>query len=245
MRRALYPIFFPAWTPRRLGPKLLAWFDAERTDLITIAGGNVSSFKDVVGAYDAVQGTEANQPNHGLASFNGRPGITPNGTSDELTRASTTGLPTGTTPFEAWLICDQTVAAADNGVRAWACWGGQTAATRFDIRRIVSGGVNRAAAGIGDNSGITVVSNGTVDFSGRHVVRVVCDGVNARVDVDGVAGTPTAVAHNFGTTNFRLFARNDASPALYCNGVFSALPITRLLDSTQAVQMLAYCNRRL
>jgi hypothetical protein len=43
------------WTPLKLGTSLLAWWDAERTDLITQASGLVSSWKDAVGGYDAVQ----------------------------------------------------------------------------------------------------------------------------------------------------------------------------------------------
>lgn len=232
------------WTPSDLGASLLALWDAERSDLITQASSLISSWKDVVAGYDAVQAVGASKFARGATSFNGRPGATMDGIDDEMLYASTTGLPAGATPFEAWAVFDQNVAPADATANVIIGWGGAAPGVRFILYRSVVGGVNRATAAVGNGTTAVIATNTSVDFSGRHVVRAIVSGTTLQVDVDGVAGAPVAVVPALGTTRLRIGSIPSDTGSSYGQGVANALPITAPLTTDQAAQMLAWGNAR-
>jgi len=230
------------WAPSNLGASLLALWDAERSDLITKSSGLVSSLKDSVAGYDAVQAVGASKPTYGATSFNGRPGLTLDGVDDQMTYGSTTGIPTGATPFEAWAVFDQNVGTGDMTNNTIMGWGGAGGSVRFDLLRMVSGGVNRAAINIGNGSTNVQVVNTSVDFSGRHVVRAIVTGTTAQIDVDGIASSPVSVVPALGTT--RLVIGAAPSLASFGQGILSAAGITAPLTTDQAALMLAWGNAR-
>ena len=65
------------WSPAALGASLLGWWDAERTDLITLSGSSVTSWADVVAGYAATQGVTASRPRWNAAAFGGVQNIVP------------------------------------------------------------------------------------------------------------------------------------------------------------------------
>src|SRR5688500_3331977 len=71
-----------------LGASLLAWWTADRADLITLSGSQVTSWKDVVAGYDVVQGVGGSRPLWSATSFNGAPSLTFDAIDDELTLGS-------------------------------------------------------------------------------------------------------------------------------------------------------------
>src|SRR5262245_31893093 len=76
------------FTPASLGASLLAWWSADRGDLITQSGGVVSSWKDSVAAYDCTAAGSV-QPAYSATGWKGAsPGITFDGVDDCLTLAS-------------------------------------------------------------------------------------------------------------------------------------------------------------
>ena len=80
------------WTPASL-PNLVAWYDAQAASTIILNGSTVSQWNDKSGhGYNAVQGTAASQPTHGATSFNGKPGLTFNGSSNAIVAAAPAGL---------------------------------------------------------------------------------------------------------------------------------------------------------
>ena len=233
------------WTPRRFGGGLYAAWDPEEPAFLSLSGGAVATWTDYARGAAPTQGLGAARPAYGVSDFNGRPIITPDAGDDQLTLTGVpASIPTGATPFEIWCIWNQTSLVADTTSRCAIGWGA-AATTGVVLRRAVISGVNRADMFVGNGSTGINPANLNVDFSGRHVVRAVVDGVNARVDVDGVAGTPLAVVPSIGTTRLRLFSTYVTTAANFAGGDFSGIWITRLQAADEAVRMYAYCNRRI
>ena len=227
------------WTPLVLSSSLIAWWDASRSDLITQAGGVVSSWRDIVGGYAAIQATGAAQPAYSATGFNGFPVISGDGVDDELTFAPLpAGFPTGATACEEWYLVDQKSLVADTTTRTIGSYGG--AVTR-SLRRLVTTGVNRAQT---SDSGSTV-SHGTADFSNRHVVRLIATGTQVNIEVDGVVGVVASQVSATSTSRLRFFAGSGTSAAAFALAGISERVITLPLSATNAALMLAYLSRRL
>jgi hypothetical protein len=231
------------WTPAALGSDLLAWWDAERSDLITHVGGAVSSWRDIVGGYDAVQAVGAAKPTYSTTSFNGRPGVGYDGADDELTGPYPVSFPVGAGGGEIWGATDQQAPGADATVRAAASLGNGTAAGRA-LERTVTASVNRVNARIGDGTSKTT-GVATVDFSGRHVIRSITDGTNIYSEIDGVRSTGTACVPTTTGARVRLGAGASAAAGSFWQGVHSTVLFTSLLTAPQAAQLYAYLNGRL
>lgn len=230
-----------AWTPLSLGASLKAWWDAAyNPTLITETAGAVSSWKDIVGAYDVVQATGAAQPIYSATSFNGTPGVTFDGTDDELTLVGVpAGIPTAAVPCEMWGLVDQTQAAAVAGFLAILAYG-NTGGTSRHIRRATDGSTNRANILVNNNA-----SNTNVDFSGRHVVRGIVGATTSNMNVDGIAGTDLVVVPATATTRLRIGAQCNTAAAGFWKGGVAAVLVTAPLSAGEAASMYSYLNTRL
>lgn len=237
--------FGPAWTPLDLGADLIAWWSADRADLITHSGGAVSSWKDIVAGYDAVQATGAAKPTYGATGWNGAaPGITGDGVDDALLLAPVPGaFPTGSTGGEAWALADQAAAASDGVTRTIAAWGNASAGSRH-LRRSVVSGVNCAEAIAGDGSVSAAATNLSVDFTGRHVVRVVTTPTSVRADVNGIAGSSVSTVPATLTNRFRLFANSTSGGGGYFQGTIRDVLLTSPLSGGNADLLLGYLTGR-
>ena len=236
--------FRGAWSPGSLGTALLGWWDAERdTSKITQSGGLVSSWADLVGSYAATQGVSASRPVWSATSFNGRPGITFDGSDDELTLASVP-FPTGASACEIWALVDQQDVVADTTNRRIFAYGGNANATSRHLYRSVGLGMYRAGWIVGDGVGVQNSDNTPVDLSGRHVMRLRVSPTATQVDVDGVAGSSAAVVPGTGTTRTRLGANTGDAAGGFWKGHAAALLVTSTLSTDQASQLLTYLKAR-
>lgn len=149
----------------------LAWWSADRADLMTLVGSAVSSLRDIYHAYDVTQAVSASRPAYSATSFNGKPGLTFDGGDDKLSNASGSLLPIGATPCEIWGVADQTDPVANNVNRGLFTYGASDGNRRRGIGRIGGGVTNRArvVSGTGAVEGSLTMSSG--DFSGRCLVR--------------------------------------------------------------------------
>ena len=235
------------WSPLDLGPSLFAWWDAERADLITQSGGAVSSWKDVVSGYEAVQAIGASKPSYGATSFGGRPGITGDGVDDELTLAPVpAGIPTGSAPCELWAVVDQQALPADTTGRQVLTYGQFSATNRLLVRN-VSGGANRSALSVGNGSTGVGTTNTSVDFSGRHIMRAVISSSAIKLIVDGIGGAGAGVPVVPATTTERLRLFASASPAAtgFWQGALNTVLFTDLLSDGVVARLYANLLRRL
>lgn len=238
-RRALLSASAEAWSPSSLGGSLLAWWDAEDPTTITESGGLVSSWRDKVAAYDAVQAIGASQPVYSSSSFNGRPGIAFDGTDDELTLGSVP-FPVGATPLEIWALVDQLAIGTDPQSRRIFSYGDGTAAASVQLVRAGVSNVSRAANVYGSVS----VTNPTVDLSGRHVVRGRMDAAAGITEVDGVTMTSAAAVPAAATTRTRLGASPAGTAGGFWQGRLSAVFVTTPLSAPADAQFLAYLKLR-
>lgn len=233
-----------AWTPANLGAALYDMWDAERADLISLSGSAVTAWASVKNGYSAGQAVGASRPLYSLTSFNGRPGITFDGSDDFLSYDGVGVFPTGATACEIWALTDQAALAADAVARLPIAYGGLGTLLSRRLQRISNAGTNRARVVTGDGStGIAAIQS-SVDFSGRHAVRGIVGEANTDIAVDGTAGTPAAVVPATGTVRTRIGADTNTTPGGYWLGTHSLIAITAPLDATQAAQMLAYLKTR-
>jgi hypothetical protein len=229
------------FAPGDLGAALLALWDAERTDRLNLAGANVSAWTDLVGGYAPAQAVSGSKPIWSATSFNGRPGVTFDGTDDELTLTGSP-LPTGAAAGEIWMLCDQIATAADGLARCLFGYGGGTANARRIFRNIVTS-ANRAGVITGSGSAATT-TNGSADFSGRHVVRAVIDGAVQVISLDEGAATSAAIVPATNTDRLRIGANVSASASQFGSACISLVAVTSLLTTDQASQFARYLKNR-
>lgn len=224
------------FSPMQWGSDLYAgWDGLLRPDLIAASGGAVSSWKDMVGAYDAIQDTGASKPTVSGAWVYG------DGVDDELTLAPVpAGIPIGATACEEWFLVDQQSLAADATTRVLGGWGGATTTVSRRLSRSVVSSVNRGSV---IDSG-TTLANGSVDFSGRKVVRLIATGTQVDIEIDGVSAGLTSQVSALGNARLRFFAHTAASAGAFALAGISARYICAPRSAAQAAQMLAYLNSR-
>lgn len=233
------------WTPAQLGASLYDYWDAEQADTLSLSGSAVTAWRSAKNGYSAAQGTGAARPTYSATSFNSRPGVTFDGSDDELTYAGVGVFPTGSVSSEIWALVNQTALGSSAGVRAIFNYGGNAAAAWRRLNRTTDGSlVNRATTQMGTGAAGPAAQNDNVDFSGRNVARSQIK-ANLQTDVNGIAGAVNATGNPAtGTTRTRIGARNDDTPNSFFQGVVSFVAVTAPLTTNQAVQMLAYLKQR-
>lgn len=233
------------WTPAQLGTSLLGAWDAERSDLITLVGSVVSSWRDVVAGYDAAQATGVARPAYSATSFNGRPGLTFDGADDELTYAGVGAFPVGSAGGEIWALLDQTALPADTANRRILSYGGGLNNNSRQLIRTVSLGVNRALGSTGYGTSATNTQNNLVDFSGRRVARLIVGSAQTKINVDGQEDpSPSTVTPNTSNTRTRIGANTAATASLFLQGVVNFAAITGPLTDEQSALMIQFLKAR-
>jgi hypothetical protein len=230
------------WTPEDLGASLIAWWDADAGVVQT--DGAVSQWIDGVGALTLAQATADNQPVYSATSFNGRPGVTFDGTADFLNVEAVTGLPTGADPCEMWALVDQTALAADATNRYLFNYGGAVSTVRRALLRRVVSGVNRAAIEVGNGSSGVLATDTSVNLSGRCVIRGVASGTLGIISVNGGSSSQTAVVPATTSVRTRMGCSTAASPNSFWQGTVAAVLVTAPLTDNEAALLADYLARR-
>lgn len=230
-----------SWNPFLLGSVLIAWWDSSQG--VSLSGSNVTAWADRKGGYSAVQGTGASQPLWSATSFNGAPGITFDGSDDELTLASVP-FATSANTSEIYAVCQQDGLAADTGTRHVFSYGGTAGASRRALVRRVASGVNRGASEVGDGaSGIVTTITG-VDFSTRHLVGAIITGTTTSTFVDSSANTDTSTIPATGTTRTRIGSNNSNTAGNFWNGKIRDIVVTSALTTEQRTALKTFLLSR-
>lgn len=231
----------PAWAPSDLGASLLGWWDAEVPSTLSLTGSAVNSWTDLVGGYVASQGTAAAKPAWAATSFQGRPGITFDGTADFLSRVGSP-FPTGATPAEYWALVSQDAIVSDATTRrAFAT--GNTNAGR-GVAYSGGGGQFRLLAYVGTGAGSTFTPqvNG---FTGYHVVRAQFLANGASVSMDnGTAQTSASVTPASSTTNLGIGVGEGLASGFW-SGSINSIVVTGALTASQAASLYAFLSSRI
>jgi hypothetical protein len=209
---------------RELGGTLLELWDAERTDLITIATG-VSAWTGSKAGLQVTQGTGAAQPVWSATSFGGRPGITFDGMDDTLTLILAAQFPAAGDASEIWVVLSNTADSSDATARHAVTYGVNSGANNRTISRAVVSSVVRHRATVGD--GTTVAMTGNTEFlNSRHVVRLEVGATHSVMTVDGVRGPVTAVVPATTATRFRIGSSPVGTPTLFWQGQVAFAAVT-------------------
>lgn len=235
------------WSPLDLGSSLLAWWDAEAAGSLSLSGSSVLSWIDLKGGLALTPPSSGARPLWQATAFNGRPMVTFDGSDDTL-EASAAALPSAAAPSEIWVLIDQQLSAADASNRIIAGYGSNATATWRVARRIVSTGVNRSGAQVGDNSTSVPVVGPATDLSGRHVVRLAVGAISSQVFTDtvptGTGGAPVTVTPATGNTRIRLGASpGTTANSFFTGGINSAL-VTGPLADPAATQLMGWLKAR-
>lgn len=224
-----------------LGASALAWWTADRADLITLSGSEVTSWKDVVAAYDAAQGTSARRPLYSATSYNGAPGVTFDGTDDRLEMASQP-FPSAANPCEIWVITEQQALAADTSERAVFGYGGGSAATARRASRSVNTGTVRAMNRVGTGAGSGAIETTTPENLGRHVMRARIDATTYGISIDGNTEVTGSIVPATGSTR-AVIGATDALGGFW-QGVVRDVVVTGQLSAGQVTALLAWALAR-
>lgn len=229
-----------------LGSSLLAWWTADRADLITLSGSAMTNWKDVKHGYDFLQGVSAARPIYSATSWaNAVPGATIDGIDDEMTctdAALLAALPSGAAPGEMWALVDQTTDPSDTFQR-WFLSFGTTATLARRIGREVVTGQNRAVSLIG-TGGANFQPQVSGDFTGRHVIRSKVEATQGTTSLDGTAGTPAAGTPATDITRVRFGSNSNGTAGAFGKGVVRDLMLTAPLISDQSAPLTAWLNSR-
>lgn len=218
--------------PGVLGPSLLAMWDAERVDTLTLSGANVVTWRDRVLGLAPTQPLGASRPIWSANSFNGRPGVIFDGADDYL-EGGAVGLPVAANASELWMLVDQAAPASDlTTARPALEYGGATAPTRRGLRRALDLSTSQSRAAATVNSSVN--RNTAVLFEGRKVVRVKFGASSTTVSIDGVEQsftvTPTTEA-----TILRIGAIAAGSATAFWMGAINLALMTLPLSNEQAL----------
>lgn len=229
-----------AFTPLMLGAALYDCWDAENPAAISLSGSAVTAWASTKNGYSAAQAVGAARPVYSATSFNGRPGVTFDGSDDLLVYVGVGVFPTGASPCEIWVLFDQTALVADTTARRAVSYGSNSNGSRWQQRAVV-GGVNKSGF-LAGNGTAPLGGDAPGDYSGRHVSRGIFSATDLTPAMDGSAASAVAVVPATGTTQVTLGASNAG--ANFGQGVASWIGITAPLTAPQAAQMLAYLKAR-
>lgn len=232
------------WTPADLGALLLGQWDAEVPASINKAGAVVTTWTDIIAGCAPTQALAGAKPLYSATSFNGRPGITFDGTDDFL-RAATQPFPIGANASEIWLLASQDLPAATTGTRNAVGYGTASGAGIRQIKRTITAGVNHAFALCGNSggAGISIIDT-LLDYSGRHVQRVIFGPATLGLEGDGLANPPVAMVPGTTAGNFTIGATNTVATAQLWSGTFNSVLVTAPLPANDAAQLLSYLKAR-
>lgn len=200
------------WSPAQLSPIL--WTDASDGSTITLNGSTVSQWADKSGnGRNLVQATAAQQPAYNATTFNGRPGITFDGTDDILLSSALMGI-SGAAPRTFAYVSRRINVGSGPLIQV-----GTTTVLRAFGRTVGLSGLlyhwaadlTMSTAGLNVNNQEVIQSTGAVSTGFR----------------DGTQIATGSYALNTLNTVLYVGARTapDFSPALYCPCVFAEIII--------------------
>lgn len=231
------------WTPLSLGAALLAWWDAEATSSLILAGSAITSWADVKGGYALTQATGSMRPTYASNSLNARPAATFDGVDDYLSMESAP-FPIGAVGSEIWSLVNQTSTPVGN--RVLAAYGGSSTTNRRAAQRSVTASTSRLRTdvGIGAGASAATASNTNVVFDGIHVTRSIIRESNVTSDIDGDAGASSTAVPATVATRTRIGANTSDTASAFWQGPINSILITTTLGASNAALLLAYLKAR-
>lgn len=219
-------------------------WDATKPDALTLSGGLVSAWASLITGLAPTQGVSSLQPAWSATGFNSKsPGVTFDGTDDELVANAIGGMPINADPCEIIILSSP---LANTGSRSLFVYGGTGSLNRRQ-QMIINGGTfaRETSANIGGATP-TTVQNNQANFVGPRVSRLVVGAGGVSLGVDGLVTGPTSYASTPATTNTRtkIGATNSASSSFFA-GAVSAILVMPLLNDLQFAALDAKLRERI
>lgn len=184
---------------------VLAWWDAG----YGYAPGDTVFWTERKRGLRLQQTTAAAQPLWSATGYNGAPGVTFDGVDDRLVgpsgiTPSVAGFPIGAAPSEIWAVVQQNTPGATVGTFGIFSYGGTSGTSPRTLARASSGGVNRLRANVGTGAASVNVTDASVDFSSRHVVRAIFGATLTEVEIDNSVHVTGAAVPATGDARIRM-----------------------------------------
>jgi hypothetical protein len=217
----MHNVFRARPRPRLIAPASLpvvAWWNAS-----DLSDGVVASWAPTIGGPTPVQATEAAKPIRSSTSFNGKPGVTFDGSDDFMRVDATTNLPTSSTPGTIWMAYIFT--SGNNSVLFR--YGGTTTGVRS-----IGRGTTATGGTITDGT-----SNGTFGMSPAASANIVAGFFDATIyqayslGFGGLAATGATL--NTSTTRTTIGANNAATAAAFVACVIRHVMVTTAMTTAQ------------
>lgn len=227
------------FAPTDLGGALVAWWNADDHDTANMTDdgdGLISAYVDRIGGLSLTAAAGA-RPTWGAAAFTGFDGTTKaalafDGTANCLTGA-TTGLPTGTTPGEIWLVATGP-AVADGSNRNPFTYGGTAGGTFRRFRKATTDNASASDGAVTANALSTTASWVGVP----KIIGGMFGATTVEVRANGRAGTTaTGATLNTGTTRTRIGADSANTAANFWLGAIRHVIVTTALTNAQRQQL--------
>lgn len=226
-----------------LGDDLLAWWTADDAASLTLVGSAVSAWRDQKNGYEVTQGVSSARPVYSATSFGGSPGLTFDGIDDVLNLESSP-LPSGSTAFWIWCVCQQDSLVADTNVRVAVSVGGAAATVRRIQRGVVSG-ANRAQVVVGDGVSGQQTNETTIDLSSRHLLRADVGPTATELSIDASADVTLPVVPGTSTTRVNIGANTGTQTGgNFWEGLNRDVAVTNPLTTEQAAAFETYLLAR-
>ena len=219
-----------------LGPNLLAYWDAEALDTLTLAGSNVTSWADRKNGYTGIQTVSGSKPAWSAAAINNRPAVVCDGTDDYLELALPSGWPVSASPVEIWALVTQEALAADVTIRDAFAYGNSGVARR--LGRSVVSGVSR-----GRFTANSSAVDSVVDLTGTHILQGIYSGTQSQISVDGNALTSFTITATTVAPIIRIGAATTTLSS-YWQGGINAIIVGTAFSAAQRAQILAFLKAR-
>lgn len=215
-------------------------WDAERTDLITIATG-VSAWAGSKAGLVVAQATGSAQPSYSTNSFGGGACVTFDGTDDFLSLTLAGQLPAGSVPCEMWALCSNLTADDTRLTIGY----GNTAAIAGSRHLGITASKARAAA---DTAANAPVGTRRVRDGRRFILRGIYASnsvsVNLGHPISGFDGCSVATTLNTVATRLRIGSSTGGAAGSVWLGSIALVAITRPLPPSLARSFWGYLNRR-
>lgn len=222
-------------SPEALGAKLIAWWIADRPELITLNGSQVTSWRDAISGYELAQAASGRQPLYDPAGFGGAPGVLFDGVDDCLgLEGVPSAFPTGAAGSEIWALVGQDRLGADASYAVAFGYGNASSERRSLDRASVSGQSQLRAQSSGTALGPSDV------FDGRHLARAEFLPGQLAASLDNGPKVNLAKVHATSTHRVRMGATPYSSASSFWKGAVREIILVAPLTSTEADSLSTY-----
>lgn len=223
-----------AFTLATLGAAAIADWSADdhgTANMTDDGAGAISAWADRLGGVSVTAATTA-RPTYGATAFNGKPGLTFDGTANCMVTTALGSIPTGANPSYIFAVLDTANVALTMRPLGWG------AGVSGQDRRLTLSTAHLFQV----SDGTTAMADASASAVGKSLLTGLFDGALLRGFVNGQPFSipPVSLVPATGSTRLRIGASAAVSPASFFQGVIRRVVITGALSAAQRQQVEGY-----